>query len=252
MDAPPASEVPAAAATPRATVALAEAALTRCCCRLCFAAGTEPEAPACESAVSAGERGESGSAEIGTASRRFWRMASASFTSWYEIAISSSYVLITASSLRAPPGALAWAWLNLNETSAGARMAAARSTAALPPRPAAVGPPLLLLPRVPMSPTSTESWSTSMSSWRWSGSALYLTQKAPRAMTPSVFGSDGSRGSITSVSSHESNSTRLPCRPASAGGGGGGYEFRLLGVRGESTASGVSSAGGVASAASAM
>ena len=61
----------------------------------------------------------------------------------------------------APPGALAWAWLNLNETSAGARMAAARSTAALPPKPAAVGsPPPPLLPRVPMSPTSTESWST--------------------------------------------------------------------------------------------
>ena len=77
------------------------------------------------------------------------------------VRVSSPYVLITASSLRAPPGALAWAWLNLNETSAGARMAAARSTAALPPKPAAVGsPPPPLLPRVPMSPTSTESWST--------------------------------------------------------------------------------------------
>ena len=86
--------------------------------------------PGVSAAASASER-EAGAAAAsaaasGTASRRFWRMARASLQSWYEMATSSSCVAMIASSVRAPPGADASARPNLIETSAGARMVAAR------------------------------------------------------------------------------------------------------------------------------
>ena len=46
---------------------------------------------------------------------------------------------------------------------------------------------------------------------------LYRITKAPRAIMPLVAASEGSRGSMTSVSSHESRSTKL--RHTGAGGG---------------------------------